>query len=84
MSLKITSVTRVSPAPCQHFEVTADNNGTIRSKVFSREELDAILDQFSDFPGGARGALLLAWIVDRRKRGATLAQLTDIEIESVI
>ncbi len=84
MSLIITSIKRVYAAPCQHFEITANNNGIVRSKLFYLDDLDAILDQFNDFPGGARGALLLAWIVDRRKRGASVAQLIDVEIESVI
>lgn len=84
MSLKITSITRVNPAPCVHFEITVNDNGTIRSKIFDINQIDTLLDEFGDFPGGARGALLIAWAIDRRKRGATNAQLLNVEIESVI
>ena len=84
MSLKITSITRVNPAPCQHFRITVDDNGTARSKEFDLTQLPDLLDQFDEFPGGVRGALVLAWAIDRRKRGASVAQLINVEIESVI
>ena len=84
MSLKITSVVRVSPAPCNHFLVTVNDDGNVRSKVFSVEQMTELFTQFDEFPGGARGALVLAWIKDRRDRGASLAQLVNVEIESVI
>jgi len=84
MSLQITSITRQSTAPCNHFLITVNDNGTTRSKAFSLSELDTIFDRFESFPGGARGALLLAWAIDRRARGATNTQLLNVEIESVI
>lgn len=84
MSLKITSITRVNPSPCMHFDITVDDNGVIRNKILSLDEFNKLLDTFTGFPGGARGALAMAWAVDRRARGATLAQLVNVEIESTI
>lgn len=84
MSLKITSAVRQGSVGCGHYLVTVNDNGTTRSKLFSIDQMNTLFSQFDDFPGGARGALILAWIKDRRDRGATLAQLVNVEIESVI
>lgn len=84
MSLKITSAVRQGPAGCSHYLITANDNGTTRSKLFSVAQIQALLDSFDAFPGGRRGVLLLAWAQDRLDRGATLAQLVNVEIESVI
>jgi hypothetical protein len=81
MSLKITSIVRNGPAGCGHFNVTANDNGTVTTKQLTLPQIAAL---FSGFPGGNRGALLLAWAQDRLDRGATPAQLVNVEIESVI
>jgi hypothetical protein len=81
MSLKITALTRQSPAPCQHLTLTSNDNGTINVTHVSIPAIKALFDQF---PGGSRGALLFAWAQDRMDRGSTLNQLVNVEIESVI
>jgi hypothetical protein len=81
MSLKISSIVRQSPSPCVHFNLTANDNGVVRSVQVTVDSIREMLDQF---PGGRRGALLFAWAQDRLDRGANMNQLVNIEIESVI
>lgn len=73
MAVKIVAIRRLNPAPCQHFELTVNVDGTTRTVVIHRED---VLRQLNDFePGGYLGALVLAWLRYKLERGAKLEEL---------
>ena len=72
MSLRITNVVRINPAPCQHFRITIDEDGVTRTVNMSLDELQRA---FESFDYGPTAALVLAWARYRLSQGATLASL---------
>ena len=72
MSLSITAITRVQPAPCQHFLVTIDEDGVSRTMALHR---NAMVQLFDDAEYGPKGTLVLTWLGYKLKQGATLPSL---------
>ena len=78
MSLKITSATKGAGA-CQHYTVTIDEDSVTRTVRLSVAELQDWLDTVvGEHPPGV--LLALAWASYKRKKGATLASLLNVEI----
>jgi hypothetical protein len=73
MAVTVTSITKKSSGQCQHYVVVVDDNGTERSVETSLPE---ILNEFQEFQGGYKMALLLAWLrYQREVLGLTPAQM---------
>lgn len=77
MALSITSMSRVHPAPCDHWEITLDIDGNTVTKIKTSAE---ILEELDDFPGGHRGALVAGWIRYQLENGATKNDLLGLDI----
>ena len=72
MALSIMAITRVRPAPCQHFLVTMDEDGVSRTVLLHREDMARL---FQDAEHGPKATLVLAWLRYKLAQGATLPSL---------
>lgn len=77
MSIKITDIQRLNPAPCTHWLVTVDEDGVSRTFRISTQDFQSA---FEDFPGKHKGALVLGWVRYRLEQGATLQDLLNVVI----
>ena len=81
MALSFTSISRVHPSPCDHWDLEGNVDGATRNSILSSDEIMEALD---DFPGGYRGALMLAWARYQIENGATKAQLIGVDIAPLV
>jgi len=82
MALKILSITRTSPAPCDHYEIIAEVDGATRTKIIQGANVAEALDDF-EF-GGYKGALVLAWMRYQLANGATKNDLLNVDIAPIV
>jgi hypothetical protein len=74
MALTITALQRRSPAPCQHFVLTIDDDGVSRAVEITAELIDQVeAGNIADLP--FRLVLVLLWMRWKRQHGATIASL---------
>lgn len=75
MAITITAITRVNAPPCQHWNITVNDNGVTRS---AERHVPQVRAMFEAFPGGFKEALVLAYILYRLDiSGETLAQIVN-------
>jgi len=77
MALKITSIERGLPAPCQHYRVTIDDAGVTRSATVT---LNDLRDRNEWAEHGPVAALVLLWARYKLEKGATVASLVNVVI----
>jgi hypothetical protein len=81
MSLSYTSISKVHGSGCNHFELTGNVDGQTVTKQVHEDEIMSMLD---DFPGGYRGALMLAWARYQLENGATKSRLIGVDIAPLV
>lgn len=78
MALDLNSITRVSGANCDHFDVDYSADGTSRVVRIDKQKADTMFDNLNDrlgLPGNAKDVLMFAIIQYYLSKGYTLAQL---------
>ena len=72
MALSIMAITRVRPAPCQHFGGYGKIGKNHRTVLLHREDMARL---FQDAEHGPKATLVLAWLRYKLAQGATLPSL---------
>lgn len=78
MSLKITNIQRVNPAPCDHYNVTVDVDGVSKVREIDLSQIkDAIQGQDKE---EQIETLILSWAAYKLTHGSVPADLMNVEI----